>query len=830
MSKNSAYRILFRLVDIRPEETSSVLLMFFYFFLIQTSAYIIEPVKISLYLRWLRADKLPFAYLLSAILIGFVVTLNSKLLQSLKRNLYVSLSLVFFILNLVLFWFLFKLNWPWLSLIYWFWTDLFMVTSVTQFWILINDIYHPRQAKRLVGFLVSGGLLGGVAGSLCASRLALTVGTENLLLICPLMLVFCLVILQRVSKLSPGEKKEEIRDRAELKRPGARSVDILSLMKNNRYLLILSGIVATAMVVTTFVDFQFVSVVSQTFKEQDSRTSFLGSFLTLLLIFSYLLHILLTNRILRKSGLRVALLIAPLFLLAGSAASFFVPLIYLIYWAVFIKGADKSLSYSLNQSVRELLYIPVLPEVKYRAKIFIDMFVTKFAKGFGSLFLLLFFSILHFTIRQLSVLVIIFVLIWIILNLLVSREYVGIVKKNLKIKWEDAGKFISEKIDVDLTKLVFDTLESKKRSSVLYAMNLFDLIKREKLSPELKRIISYKSDEIRARSMDSLLEVEGDVVVPEMDEALEEESLGAEIKEIMNLDVYQELMRDYIDKIAKEGTESAEVSKMEAAKVLGMMESSSSLIQNLNRLLKDESPEVLRYAIESAEKLRRREFIPLVLQHLSKPATQEVASKALIAYGTKIIGILKDYLGDQEENIHLRRAIPDILAQIDTEKAAYLLALELQKKNEDIESEIIEAMVKLRTKSPQITFQQKIILAETVRLIKRCYLILVEINDLKTEEKKALLAKSLENNLARSLKQIFELLGLIYPQEDIIKAYQNICVGTKKAIDYSLELLDNILKKEIKEVLLPIIEDLPLDEKVRRSKKLLKSLEKLQFS
>ncbi|GAF77213.1 unnamed protein product, partial [marine sediment metagenome] len=89
----------------------------------------------------------------------------------------------------------------------------------------------------------------------------------------------------------------------------------------------------------------------------------------------------------------------------------------------------------------------------------------------------------------------------------------NIVKRNLEIKWHDADKFVAEKIDIDMTKLVFDTLESKKRSSVLYAMNLFDLVKKEKLSSKLKKIISYKSDEVRASSMDSLFEVDGEVLI-----------------------------------------------------------------------------------------------------------------------------------------------------------------------------------------------------------------------------------------------------------------------------------------------------------------------------
>ncbi len=107
---------------------------------------------------------------------------------------------------------------------------------------------------------------------------------------------------------------------------------------------------------------------------------------------------------------------------------------------------------------------------------------------------------------------------------------------------------------------------------------------------------------------------------------------------------------------------------------------------------------------------------------------------------------------------------------------------------------------------------------------------MIELQDLKGDKKKAALAPDLESNLARSLKQIFELLSLIYPHEDIIKAYQNICVGTKKSIDYSIELLDNILRRETKEFLFPLIEDLPFEDKVRRCKRMLKALEKLEAS
>ena len=93
MDNNRLYKILSRLFDIRSGEVSSSVLMFSYFFLITSSAYIIKPVKISLFLEKLSFGKLPYAYLLTAVLIGFMVSLNAKLLQIMKRHVYIFISL-----------------------------------------------------------------------------------------------------------------------------------------------------------------------------------------------------------------------------------------------------------------------------------------------------------------------------------------------------------------------------------------------------------------------------------------------------------------------------------------------------------------------------------------------------------------------------------------------------------------------------------------------------------------------------------------------------------------------------------------------------------------
>jgi ATP/ADP translocase len=823
------------MVEIRkPEYSPLSLLMFAYFSLVTFSIYVVKPAKESLFLDYLTKKRLPYAFLLTAILMGLAVSLNSRLLRRVNRPLYITSTLTFFAISGLVFWLFIRGTspWPWTFLLLYSWGDILMVTAITQFWIYVNDLFRPREAKRKVGFLVSGGLLGGIAGSLVARFRPFQLRTESLVLAGPVLLMFCIVIVLVVRRISRQEAKDGEKAAAP-KREKVGFAQSLALLRKSRYLLLLSGLILSAIIVSNLVDFQFKSAAEIRFPERDARTSFLATFYLVILVVSYLFTVLLTSRILKNFGMRIALLILPFLLLLCSLTIFFIPAAGMIYWAVAIKGVDKSLSHSLSQSVREVLYIPVPPDIKYKAKVFIDMFLNKFADGLAGLVLIGIFAFIDLSggdvslMRDVSLVIIVFIVVWVWYGLRVTREYVTIVKNNLHIKWRDADKLITEKIDVDMTKAVFDTLQSRERSSVLYAMNLFDLIKREKLTPELKSLISIKGDELRARSMDSLLDVTGESLLPEFDDSLEPEEMDAQIREIMALDVYQELIREKIEKATREKGGRAEVSRMEAAKVMGMMEPGVPLLKELKKLLQDESPEVVRYAAASAGRLKKRELVPLLLDHLGRPATQESAVQALRLYGDAIVGTLKDYLSDPQENIRARQSIPEILAKTGSQRAADIMTMELAKEETELETELVEALYRMRLNSSDIRFSPSRVHLKTVALIKKCYLLLLQIHDVRGDRKKEMLLRDLENTLSRTLKQVFELLGLVYPQEDIIKAYQNILVGTKKALDYSVELLDNILKRELKELLIPLIEDTTLEEKARISRKMIRAAEKI---
>lgn len=819
------YRLLKRAVDVRPEEAPVVVRMFFHFFLVTFTAYVIKPVKLSLYLTALTAERLPYAYLLTAVLMGLAVSLNSRLLARLNRRAYISWSLLFFMANLFVFRWLFGFHWPWVSMLFWFWSDLFIVTAVMQFWMAVNDRFNPRQARRLVGFFVSGGLWGGVAGALLASRLVRLIGTENLLLTCPAFLVgaFFLVRFRGAGERAAEDETAPEKSPAP-KKPGY--AESFRIVRRNRYLRLLAGLVAAGIVVTTLVDFQFSSVVEASLPLKDARTSFLGTFFLGLLVFSTLVHHLFSGRILKRYGILAALIIPPAALFLGSAAIFLVPAVSLLWWAVPVKGLDKSLTHTINQSVRELLYIPVPAGDKFKAKAFIDMFVNKFADGLAAVMLLA----LPLSLKGVSGLTVLFCLVWAALAVLITREYAEVVKRHLKIQWEDGNRLVLDRIDVDTTQLVFDTLESRRRSSVLYAMNLYDLIRRERLTPELRKVISHRAGELRAGAMDSLLDVDGEALFPDTDNVLPEEDLDTQVREILDLGVYRQVMGQYFDRVASETGPEAETARMEAAKALGLMDPGSPLVRNLAGFLRDESIEVESYALQSAGQLKQRDLVPHVLSCLTRPAVAQAAVLALTEYGDRIAGTLRDYLADPEEDLRLRRFLPEILARIGTQRAADALLSEFRKAGTRLEPELIEAMAKLKASRPEVEFAESVVLEGVLRQLRVAYGDLERFHRLKPGGKKEGRRRDLELMLFKTVKSIFALLGLIYPPEDISRAYQNLLAGTKKTIDYSVELLDNILRKDIKPFLLPLVEDLPLDDKARSASRFLKALDKTPTS
>ncbi|HPW18742.1 MAG TPA: Npt1/Npt2 family nucleotide transporter [Candidatus Aminicenantes bacterium] len=838
--------------DVRGGEARAALNLAAYFFFITFTFYIVKPVKESALISFLSPSWWPYADLVTALLIGFVVALNVRLLDRVPRRTYLTASLLFFMAGTLVFGYVFDVHragavmtpvidpsgiafiiwvqavvpaiWVYAVIAFAFWTDVFVATSVTQFWIAVNDVFDAHQAKRLVGLFVTGGLLGGIAGSAAAALVtfARVLRIEDLLLAAPVPLALAAVTVNLV--YAGRQRVDAAVGDGRIGAPARAGVlESFRAVRRSRYLLLLAGMLASAIVAGALINYQFKQVLKSAFESAAERTAFIAVLFLAILAVSTALHLAATGRFLKAYGIRWAIVIAPAVLLAGSLAVFALPAGLLLGWAALVRGGDKLFDNTLCQSVRELLYIPVPADVKYKGKIFIDMFVAKFATGLGAVLFGALYALRQFAyrndgsmagtlavVRETGVLTLAFLALWLVMTRLVYREYPAVLKKDIRRKWASGDEAVARHVDLDLTLQIFNTIQSRERSSTLYYMNLFNLVRRGGLTPDLKELLGIRRDEAKARALDALFDVGGGSFHPGLEEALADEEFRSEVDLVFLLPAYQKVMGERLEGIAGS---ASEVDRAEAANSLSRMAPTEAALRALGRLLEDPSAEVVLYALMSAAVHRFPGHVPAVVRQLARPATRPEAQSTLAAYGPGVVDALASALRDEAEPLEVRRAIPEVLARIGTQDAADVLVEALARRSEDLEGALVDALFKVRTDRPGVRFRDAEVRPALLGLVRKaCDLVLDPPGP--EAETRAL--------LDIRVRRAFELLTLLYPREDVVNAYQNIRQGTARTADYSLESLDILLDRELKELLLPLVEDLPAEERRRRLRRALR--------
>ena len=97
------------------------------------------------------------------------------------------------------------LSGAWLYYVMYIWVSLFGAITTSQFWLLANHAFNPREAKRLFAFIGAGGVLGGIFGGSFTAYGARWFGTEQLLLWCAGFSAISMLLAERVwSEVTPA--------------------------------------------------------------------------------------------------------------------------------------------------------------------------------------------------------------------------------------------------------------------------------------------------------------------------------------------------------------------------------------------------------------------------------------------------------------------------------------------------------------------------------------------------------------------------------------------------------------------------------------------------
>ncbi len=422
-----------RFAHIRPGEGQRVGFTFLYFFLVITAYYVIKPASRSLVLDDLGHRLVPYVDLITAVCMGPVVGLFARLVDRVTKPQLVTRAFLAVTAVMGGFWVL--LSWPsvsWISGAFYVWVSIFSVLVVTLFWLVANDLYRPREAKRLFGFIGSGGIIGGIVGSSIAAAGAHLLGTRHLLLVSAGLLLLCWFVVQRLWRLAPQTPAPE--QTLASHRHGTFLSDLrgfIRLLLSSRYLLLLVAIVGLNKLVTTFIYYQFNPFIESTFPDVDQKTTFTGIFFGAINVVAFLVQFFCTSWVLRRWGLLTGLLVMPLGLLVGTGSLLVLPLFWL---AACTELYDRSLDYSLNNSAKEVLYLPIDRSVRYKVKPFIDMVVFRLGKGVAAVTGIVLLDWLNLPARVLTAVTVPLVFLWMFAAVRMRREYTATIRTVLQAR------------------------------------------------------------------------------------------------------------------------------------------------------------------------------------------------------------------------------------------------------------------------------------------------------------------------------------------------------------------------------------------------------------
>ncbi len=856
-------RALTRLgLDVRPEELRLTVLLSLGFFLVIAFQSIARAVRQATYVDAHGATSLPWVYLLVAVCSYPFLRLYVRWANRASPHVVMGATEASVAATTVGFWWLYGHSWSWVPVAFYVWAAIVFVMLVSQFWSFAAHVLDARQAKRLFGPFATGGLLGGIAGGQIARIGTGIVGTRNTLLVAAGVILLGVVVnalLRRTSIV--GERPDERAGRAEA---ADASPAGFRLIFQSPHLRFIGLVILLSVAVTQIVDLQFNWAVERATTSLQERTQWFGNFVSLLSLVALVFQLFFTSKIHSTLGVGVAMRILPATIGLGSLAillsSGFSPEL-LLPAVLALKVGESGVRYSVDQSTRELLFLPIPSAIRIRAKVLLDVLLLRGAEGIAAL-LLLPVALGFLDPVQVSWLTLALVVGWLFAAGGAYRTYVGSFRDSLKEGTLDAVVPINLS-DIRTVELLVQSLGSADSRQVLHSLEVLDKNGRGHLVPPL--LLYHDDAEVRRRTLQVLASAGRRDATPLVERRLGDDNHEVRAEAIRVLTEFNAVdasvlmmprLREADPKVraaavaclithgAEPGAEMARValrdmlkdanpeSRAEAIRAIGAIRSNefeTFLLQGLD----DPDPNVAREGIYAVRRLVERLgfnplYLPRLVSLLQNRRLKLDAREALVSFGDEAVAILAHFMKDREESIFVRRSLPKTLARIGGPQAVSALVDSLiEAEDAFLRAQIVEALAIVREEVHRLGATSRIeqaIESEAQRYLGRLSELLTVGGDEARLEAplptwdwrdQNLLAQMLAEKMEDHLRTLFGLLALLYPPQDVWAAHRSLLSGKRVLRTHALEYLENRLTGTVRRRVFAVIGDVTVKEKLR---------------
>ena len=428
-------------------------MMFANVFLILLAYYCIKPIREG----WIAVSDIEglskmevkaYSSFFQSFFLLFIVGWYGRLSGRLQRTTLITRTTLFCISNMVIFWFLqpdlFIKNLPYTGIVFYLWVGMFGVFIVAQFWTFCADIYADGRGTRLLPMIAIGATSGAAAGSWLVAGLLDSglVSTESLLLVATVPLFASTFLTRMVDARETQHTAGDVKPPPQVEQQTAEG-GLRFLFSGARLVFLSRFLFAAAMVtlltnwVNTNGENLLFRVIQETLAGQaagqgitdpsavlaftrSGTTQFYGDFFFWVNIAALILQSVVASRLLKYGGFAAIALLLPVIAMISYTCMALLPILAVVKM---LKIAENATDYSINNTARNVLWLPVSSEMKYRGKPAIDTLYVRLGDGLAALTVLVGVEMLTLSTRQFFIFNVILVIAWLGFTVMLIREY-----------------------------------------------------------------------------------------------------------------------------------------------------------------------------------------------------------------------------------------------------------------------------------------------------------------------------------------------------------------------------------------------------------------------
>ena len=688
-----------------------------------------------------------------------------------------------------------------------------------SFWRNVREILTPQQTKRL-NVIIQLGFYGGIVAASYGTILFLFVSSDiNLILAGSTISLAVGVIIQLIIGIKHRFSQDFLHKAKKINPLRSKFIELF--YARNTFLLLL--FITLSAVTGYILHFNFIISTRLSYPHIIGFAKFLGLFVGSMFLFIFFVDKLFIRKLLYSYDSPYSLVLVPV------AVILVLVIIVTVQYTLGTTIALARFSYSfmfiaMVKIVYEMskfdIEIPSLRVLFHTLDIrFNSTIIPRIEGSVRSFGILVAGVILYFIIKlkfvrilHINLLAIIIAVIWFIVAIALVKSYQKALQNTVN-KFRRTKKTDDKELLL-VDQRLFGMVNHKSPGKVIAALSVSEKMQPIEFEKHLSSLLAISIPEVQEFIIKKM---DNNTLLPALQVL---KSVSFDNKQ---LDTYRKnLVQRFEQKISLGHTEN-QIEKLThsknvndrilAAELIGYVQKKEFSVHLVN-LSRDFEPDVKQASIRSMARIAVADTCHTLIGILNSPVHYAYAFEALVRIGDDITAQLEDVFNTPGIDSKLQARIVKIFGKIGSPQAMEYLLGKLDRQNRIVTEQTIVALRESKFQcTPKNINRILNVIVRTINIMSWNYSAL---NRLKGSKKFRLLKDAFIAELNYNYRILYHLLSLAYNSNMVTNIRQLLIEGSDTDISFAVELLDQIVLDDVKQILFPVIENLSDSSRIKQ--------------